>query len=127
MTRNFLVNAFRSNNRVTLHVERPVDDEAVSSVSNVITAASNQDPSVFMQSDVLDIMQKQMKKLEQNDDPKLKCVYKSKDDTSGSNNKKKSDNDNSTNENKKHVQIKSQIKQTIIGQDNSSMADLLKP
>jgi len=122
---NFLVQGFRYNNRATLQVERPITDDTRSAVSYVITAATNQDPSVIMQSDVLDIMQRQMTKLEQNNDPKIKGLYK---DTNAKTNSKESIEENVKKDNKKkQVQIKSEADEKIIGQDNSAMVPFLRP
>lgn len=126
MTRNFLVQAFRFNHRATLKIERAVEEETKSCVSNILTAASNLDPSVVLESDVLEIMQRQLKKLEQNDDQKLKGLYKSssgKDPNTVA--KKKSNEDHSQDGSKKqqkHVQIQNKATDNIIGMDNSAMA-----
>jgi hypothetical protein len=123
MARTCLVNAFRYNNRVGLKIERAVIDEAKSNVSALLTAASNLEPSVIMQSDVLDIMDRQRDKIGRNEDNKIKCVYKS----DGGAEPKKSDSLVTACEEKKRVQIKSQIDQKIIGRDNSEIVPLLRP
>jgi len=123
MARTCLVNAFRFNNRVGLTIERAVIEETKSNVSALLTAASTLEPSVIMQSDVLDIMDRQRDKMNQNDDKKVKCVYK----TDGGAEPKKSDSLITAAEEKRHVQIKSQIDQKIIGRDNSEIVPLLRP
>jgi len=124
MARNCLVNAFRYNNRVELKIERAVIEEAKSNVSALLTAASNLEPSIIMQSDVLEIMDRQRDKVGQNDDKKVRCVYKT---DSSAIEPKKSDSLITACPETRRVQIKSQIDQKIIGRDNSEMAPLLRP
>lgn len=123
MCRTSLVNAFRCNNRVTLKIERPINEETKSVVSACMTASTNQDPSVVMQSDVLDIMNRQLKKLEQNEDQKIKCVYKERSGDSTDSSKKKTKDENEPQQSK-HVQIGGNVKEHVVGRDTSAMVGL---
>lgn len=123
MCQKFLVQAFRFNNRVGLKVERPVIEDAKSSVSSALSAYSDCEPSVIMQSDVLEIMENQRQKLAANNEKNVKGVYKT---DVGAVDPKKSSSLVNTAEEKKQVQIKSEVDQKFIGRDTSEVLPLLR-
>ncbi|KAH7730100.1 PDZ domain-containing protein [Aphelenchoides avenae] len=65
--RQLIVQGFQQNHRVTLLVERAIDDAAKSEASAVLSAVTNHDPSVVMNSDVLEIAKRQKERLERKD------------------------------------------------------------
>ncbi|CAD5230398.1 unnamed protein product [Bursaphelenchus xylophilus] len=63
LCKRLMIIGFRQNNRVQLKVERAVDDKTRTEVSKCLTAVTDQEPSVLMNSDVLDILKRQKERM----------------------------------------------------------------
>ncbi|CAD5226450.1 unnamed protein product [Bursaphelenchus okinawaensis] len=66
LCKRLMIFGFRTNNKIQLKVERAANEMTKTEVTKCLSAVTDQDPSVLMQSDVLDIMKKQQEKMKEN-------------------------------------------------------------
>lgn len=57
-----MVQGFRANNRILIKVERATADNTKTEISKHVTAVTDQEPSILMNSDVLEIAARQKEK-----------------------------------------------------------------